>query len=225
MANRSPLDGGRALAAVALIGWLGWPVGVTAEADGGAAARPADGAAAEKVEGIEQIEEIQAVEEVEVVEPASAAAAPAGFGWAEALGRLHPLAVHLPIGWLLALLLFDLGGLVFGRPGLERAGLWLVVLSAAAALPAVLSGLLRAAELGARGAGGPLLVDHRNWMLATAALVVIAAGLRLGRRNRLPGPWRWAYLGLIAVACGALIWGGHLGGQLVYGQDFLKLPA
>jgi hypothetical protein len=69
-----------------------------------------------------------------------------------------------------------------------------------------------------------LLVDHRNWMLATAALVVIAAGLRLGRRNRLPGPWRWAYLGLIAAACGTLIWGGHLGGQLVYGQDFLKLP-
>jgi uncharacterized membrane protein len=174
----------------------------------------------------DDVEEVEDVEPVEVVQPTAVGgdtAATAGPGLVEYVGRLHPLLVHLPIGWLLALVLFDLAGLVFGREGFARAGFWLLVLTVAAAIPAVITGLLRADELADKGAQSPLFADHRNLMLTVTGLCIVALGVRIARRKVLDGAWRWIYLIILLSAAGLMAWGGHLGGQLVYGQDYLPL--
>lgn len=205
----------RARALLALIAGL-LLIGPPSQADGG----PPVDANAEDVEGIEEIEEVEPVEVVDVT-PSGGAATSGGPGFIEYAGRLHPMAVHLPIGWLLALVLFDLAGLVFGREGYTKTGFWLLVLTVAAAVPAVITGLLRADELMAKGAQSPLMADHRNLMLTVTGLCVAALGVRVFRRKVLDGAWRWLYLALLLSAAGLMAWGGHLGGQLVYGENFL----
>ena len=45
--------------------------------------------------------------------------------------------------------------------------------------------------------------------------------IRLARRNKLEGALRWIYLLLLIIASVVVGFGGHLGGQLVYGEQHL----
>lgn len=144
--------------------------------------------------------------------------APPKLGWSQLLGRLHPLLVHLPIGWLLLLLLVELGAL---RPaagaGWQRLGRGLLLATLLVVLPAVVSGLVRASAL----PPDPLMTLHRNVMLALVALLALALPLRLGGGERPPHWRRLGYLALLFGAVALLLWGGHLGGILVRGPNYL----
>lgn len=134
------------------------------------------------------------------------------------VGRLHPLLVHLPIGWLLLLLLVELAALRRAAgEGWQRLGRGLLVATLLVALPAVVSGLLRADALPPE----PLMNLHRNVMLGLVGLLVVALPLRLGGGAKPPLGRRLGYLALLAAAVCLLLWGGHLGGVLVRGPNYL----
>ncbi len=171
------------------------------------------------------------VEETEV-KPVAAPTAPAAKGGAEVaprlaptqlVGRLHPIFVHLPIGWLTLLVLLELAALVRRRDEGDRFRLALLVLALASCLPAVVSGLLRADEVTslARDSVG-LVTLHRNLMFAVSGATALALALRLGLgRPRLAGAARALYLVVLLAAAALLVYGAHLGGKLVFGERYL----
>lgn len=130
------------------------------------------------------------------------------------LGRLHPVAVHLPIGIFLLLAVVELAGRFFPGPRLNAGQrTWVLSVGLACALATALCGWLLAAE-GGYEAG---LLDRHRWLgLAFAAL---AAGLlAVRRRPRIYAP-------ALLVTTLTLLAAGHGGGTLTHGEDFLRPTA
>jgi uncharacterized membrane protein len=134
-------------------------------------------------------------------------------------GRFHAAAVHIPIGWALLAVMFEC--VVFGlkRLAFERISFAILVLADLSFVPAVVSGLLRVKEFNSEQVADALL--HRNFMLIAWAVVTAAIGIRLILKHRLFGAWRFGYLTLLLALMAVIAYGGHLGGRLVYGDDYL----
>lgn len=166
-------------------------------------------------------EEVEEVEEVQVKPvPTSGGAATARPGAADLAGRLHPLLVHFPIAWLLLLLLLDLVTFGLGRRTWERAGQWLLLLTALSFAAAVVTGLLRASGMQVEGSVAERLSQHRAAALVAGGACLVAAALR--RLAPIRGRARAAvYLLLVGLAVLAVLVAGHLGGKMVYGEDYL----
>lgn len=176
------------------------------------------------VEDADEVEEVEEVEEVVAVTGAATTAASSRWDAAlQLVGRLHPLAVHFPIAWLVLLLLGE--ALALRRRAGEAAawpcsGLALLVLSVLSAVPAVVTGLIRAATLGA-GADVAAVTSHRNVALAAVTAAGVALVLRgWYRRAPLKGV-KGAYLVSLGAAVILVGVAGHLGGELVFGRDYL----
>ncbi len=176
----------------------------------------ATASAHEKQEHPPQKEEAGEVgEEVAVSE-----AEPPALDFSTLYARLHPSLVHFPLGWLLLALIFDVATFALRREHFARAGHVTLIVAAVAFLPAVTSGLVYLSmenepeEIAA-------IVRHRNVILAAFGALLAALALRLAKRSALAGPSRWAYLGLMVAAVLLASVGGHLGGELVHGEDYL----
>ncbi|HED64303.1 MAG TPA: hypothetical protein ENJ09_01990 [Planctomycetes bacterium] len=133
------------------------------------------------------------------------------------LGRLHPSVVHFPIALLVVAALL---GILGARRPTSDAVLVLVRLGAIAAIVAAGLGWLFAEhDPPARGLRDALLW-HR-WAGVGTAVLAVAATISVGRARRAgkPAP----VLALLVVAIG-VSWTGHLGGTMVYGEDFLTEP-
>jgi uncharacterized membrane protein len=171
------------------------------------------GRAADAAPTIEQLNDVQ------VVSPAETGGKPSGLG--DLIGRLHPALVHFPIACLVALAFVDFVGLVLRREAWRRAGMVVLIATAASLVPAAATGLLRAAYMPTDAAEHALLVTHRALNFTMAGLVVAALVLRAARRNQLQGAWRIAYLALVFVATGLVLVAADFGGRMVYGPDYL----
>jgi uncharacterized membrane protein len=133
------------------------------------------------------------------------------------LGRLHPLLVHFPIALLLVA-----AALTFLGARRERWASAVGVCLALGALGAVAaagSGWLNAAHDSQPRSLEETLFWHRWCGVATAVLSVIAwygarptTRLALARRTSRPA---------LLAAVATIVWGGHLGGELVYGEGYL----
>ena len=138
------------------------------------------------------------------------------------IGRLHPSLVHFPIAWLLLVLLVDAGTFFFSRRTWEKAGLLLLSAAAVSFVPAIATGLIRHSTHGETDQESlALILLDRNLMLAAAAACVLAFGIRIWRRKQLAGGIKALYLALIVTACALIALGGHLGGKVVFGPDYL----
>jgi uncharacterized membrane protein len=135
------------------------------------------------------------------------------------IGRLHPLAVHLPIGWLVLLLLAELWGIVRKGDFWRRATLVLLVLTAVSIVPGIVTGLIRHSTHGGDD-NAALILIHRNLIFGMAGLIAAALALRLWKKT-LVGPLKLVYLTLILAATALMTAGAHLGGKAVYGPDYL----
>jgi mono/diheme cytochrome c family protein len=129
------------------------------------------------------------------------------------LGRFHTLAIHLPIGVLLAVAAAEAVGLVSPRarerldPALDLALPFLVVTSVAAFALGILL---------ARGGGYPprLVLLHRSFTLA--AVIGSAGCLTAWVLKR-----RAAYRGALGVTVLLLTVGAHFGGAMTRGDSYL----
>jgi len=163
----------------------------------------------------EEIEEFEVIDDFEIVETEKA------LGFSELLGRLHPAMVHFPIGWITLLLLLELATVLLGRRELEPAGRWVLALGILGFLPALATGFLRADQFTvSAGIDSPVFL-HRNLALLTLLICVAALALRWKAGKTLGGAMRWAYLTLVAMAVLLIGYVGHLGGKMVYGENFL----
>ena len=140
------------------------------------------------------------------------------------VGRLHPLAVHLPIGFLLLAVILE--GAALWRPLLRvrHAVPFVLVLGAASAVVAVLAGYLLAAT---GGYDGPTVFWHKWLGIGVAIAAVSAVALWHSNRLRPSRPLRLAYTGSLLASAALLIAAGHLGGNLARGPEFLTeyMPA
>ena len=158
-------------------------------------------------------EEIEEVAEVQVAQKTPGA-------W-QVLGRMHPAVVHFPIGWLALTFLLDLLAWAFRKADLQKASFHALGATLLSFPPAAISGYLRADELTGASAMPALMAWHRNLNLLAAAICLTAFLLRFWKKNDLQRKARWAYLALLTCALLVLTVGGHLGGKMVFGPDYL----
>ena len=138
------------------------------------------------------------------------------------LGQFHPVAVHLPIGLLLAAALAEALFVWTRAEWLAGAARFSVLLGAAAAAGAASLGWLNAMSANYDGDLAKVLEYHRWLGTGTAGLAVVVALLSEVQRHRLAIVWRMAYrLGLL-LAAAAVGLTGHFGGMLVYGVDYFR---
>ncbi len=141
----------------------------------------------------------------------------------EAFGRTHPLAVHLPIGLVLGAFIVESLRVLQRRntaSPFTPVALWLGALGSVAA---TVTGLAFAEEHG----GGDDLFWHR-WLgiLTTVALLGLAW---MASRATRPGKDDAAQVTPVLrgslLACTLLLaWVGHLGGNMVWGEDYVLEP-
>lgn len=204
----------RTLAAVVLAGLLGLVMAGPLVAQTGQASEAAASTVPEAP--------APAVEEIEIIDTgddAPAGPGPAGF-W-DFVGRLHHGVVHLPIGWLLLMVLLDIAAFGFNRRAAEDVGLWTLGLTVLSFVPGIVTGMLRAAHLREAPEIAVLVGQHQAMIFITFGLAALAFGVRWLNRERLVGAVRGAYLTLIGLAAGLMLVAGHWGGRIVFGPDFL----
>jgi uncharacterized membrane protein len=170
---------------------------------------------------VEEVEEVEVVAESPVGAVPSDAAFNSSFSLSRVIGRNHPALVHIAIGMLVALVLVELLSMI--RPGLDmgKSGMVLSIVTAFSFIPAAVSGLIRAGEVFADRPPSPLMLEHRNLMIAAFSACLAAAVIRWVKKDALKGKLRLLYLGLVVLSLLLTGLGGHHGGQLVYGENYL----
>jgi uncharacterized membrane protein len=139
--------------------------------------------------------------------------------WQQFLGRFHPLAVHLPIGFLLLVPLLEIAGAF--RPALREAAGFVLALAFASSVLALTLGMLLAYG---SGNTGTLVTRH---MAGGIALTIGLLCCSLAR------PW-WIqrsvpifYPALLACMMPLLFWTADQGGSITHGSNYLTayMPA
>jgi uncharacterized membrane protein len=133
---------------------------------------------------------------------------------AQAVGRFHPLIVHLPIALLALVPVLELAGRSPRRTHLRSSAGFVLDLAVVATFVAAIDGWLLARSGGYAGA---LVVRHLWGGVGLAAIGLAAAGLR-GERDGRPG---LAYHLVLLAALGTLLWTSHQGGSLTHGEGYL----
>lgn len=134
------------------------------------------------------------------------------------LGRFHPILVHLPIGFLLALLLLEAFDLFIRSAVLHHSTYIMAWLAAGAALVAVGAGILLAYP---GNYSHELLFWHRWLGVLTAVCAVWILAWKIGRSPRAPHGWSFVYHPLLVLTAAILAGAGHYGGSLTHGSDYL----
>jgi uncharacterized membrane protein len=158
---------------------------------------------------------IEELEEITVVVPEKA------IGFWEILGRLHPAVVHFPIGWLMMVVIIDMVAFILGKDEWASWGLYVLIGTVLSFAPAIFTGFLNASSLSPDSPSLSLMETHRNLNLLVAVLCAAALVLRIKKGNALEGGSKWSYLGLILISAALLALSGHIGGKMVFGENYL----
>lgn len=132
------------------------------------------------------------------------------------LGRFHPSLVHLPIGILLAVVAIEVGARWPRFSGARGAVPLLLLVGAWSALAAGIVGLLLAGP----DHDADALWWHKRLGLAVAVFAVVAYALAQRRSGPEANLGR-AYPAALVLTALALLFGGHLGGELTHGEGYL----
>jgi uncharacterized membrane protein len=133
--------------------------------------------------------------------------------WQQFLGRFHPLAVHLPIGFLLLVPVLEIGGRF--RPALREAAAIVLRCAVVCSVAAVVLGMLLA------HGGGFTHEAVRGHMWAGLFLTFAVFISALIRPSWVSGRNSWLYPTLLVSVLLLTAWTGHQGGALTYGKTYL----
>lgn len=137
------------------------------------------------------------------------------------IGRLHVVMIHLPIGLAMAAVLAEgLWGLT-KRAFFAKAGLYCLILAAATAIPAVVTGHEHLENEAYTGTLAEIAETHEALGFLTLTVLIAAVAVRL-LGGRLP---RWVFFVVyvpLLVGVAALVTAtGHYGGMLTHGVNYL----
>jgi uncharacterized membrane protein len=140
--------------------------------------------------------------------------------------ELHPFVVHFAVGLLLASSLCDVIGLLSHREQPLITGKWMTILGSAAAVLAMLTGLLARESLGPHSAAGEALLHlHQALGFVVAGLWVPIAFWRASVKPPLPVRLRTVYLALAFAAAAGVLFQAGLGTTLVYAHGLGLTPS
>jgi uncharacterized membrane protein len=154
-----------------------------------------------------------------VVTVAVLAAPPDGVergDFAQFVGRFHPLAVHLPIAFVLLAAVWELAGFVGSAKHLKESAGFVLGLAAASALLAIVLGWLLAWS---GGYHGRVVTRHMWGGVSLAAVLLIACALRNWNSK--------LYASSLIMVVALMTWTSDQGGKLTHGPSFLTehMPA
>ncbi|MBN8419971.1 MAG: hypothetical protein J0L73_13720 [Verrucomicrobia bacterium] len=135
------------------------------------------------------------------------------------IGRFHPIFLHLPVGILGVLCLFEL--ICSTRRGERKFGeasLLMLIIGAAGAVFAVFAGIMLSREGGYVGGNFSL---HQTMGLLGTAGVLIALVIRLMGMGRGSMELLNAYRAVYFLSFGIMGLGAHFGGNMSHGNKFL----
>jgi uncharacterized membrane protein len=133
------------------------------------------------------------------------------------LGRLHPLLIHFPIALVIMAVAAEAAAI------LTRDRRWrsVAVVNLVAAAPLAVLSAVAGWCLAQSVEPTPLLEWHRWTGTIAAGLTLAAAAAAGGRDSSAAAPWVYRVALLVAAALVAAA--GHLGGAMVWGEEFLHL--
>lgn len=158
-------------------------------------------------------EEIFELAEFEVVERNSDQ-----WTLAKILGHLHPAVIHMPIAWLMLLFLIEFVNLTLHQTWLNRPGYYLLILTTCSFAPALITGFV---NLSQQTSINPIALQHRNTAITCLILCALALAIRVRQKTHLKNTIAWIYLIVIFTAVALVGLTGHLGGKLVFGENYL----
>ncbi|MGB7159930.1 MAG: c-type cytochrome domain-containing protein, partial [Tepidisphaeraceae bacterium] len=126
-------------------------------------------------------------------------------------GRLHPLVVHLPIGFLVVLAALEVVRWFKRFRGAAEARTVVLALLVLSSIAAVVFGLMLAEE---GGYNADLLFWHK-WMGIGLAVGCIATAVAFWSKSR------WLYALFLLVTLGLLVPSTHFGGSMTHGSDYV----
>jgi uncharacterized membrane protein len=143
------------------------------------------------------------------------------WGWV-LLGRLHPLVVHFPIGLLTIAAVIEGLHLLRRRSVPSEAGTYCLAFGVAGAIVSASLGTLNAGHQTITGEAAVTLERHQamGWIAVIAAVAALGAGQMARRAGKVRAVA--VYLGLVFATSAVVGATGHLGGELVYGSDYLS---
>ncbi|OYW70858.1 MAG: hypothetical protein B7Z37_29450 [Verrucomicrobia bacterium 12-59-8] len=135
------------------------------------------------------------------------------------IGRFHPIFLHMPVGVLGVLVLFEL--ICSTRRGEQKFGeasLLMLIFGAIGAVLAVFAGIMLSREGGYVGGNFSL---HQTMGLLGTAGVLIALVVRLMGMGRNSMELLNAYRAVYFISFGIMGLGAHFGGNMSHGNKFL----
>lgn len=160
------------------------------------------------------------------------------FSWVE----LHGAITHLPLAFLLAVPVFEIGAAALRKPEWRIVSFWLLAAGVLLAIPALITGWITAGDLGFTGAGAhppALFAWHRLAAFVTTGLAALLLFWRIrngeghtgvaGSGQVRSGQARPTSTALAVLAALTALTTGFLGGRMVFGAGrgagFAPLPA
>jgi len=131
-------------------------------------------------------------------------------------GRLHPVVVHLPIGFLLLAVLLDLAAWKARFQHLRQAVPFVLFLGFLSAVVACLFGYL----LSLTGDYNDVLLNRHK---VSGIALAVGAGILLWIRIRINNFSLRIFSGLLVGLMVLISYSGHQGGNLTHGSDYLSL--
>lgn len=126
----------------------------------------------------------------------------------------HPMFVHFPIAYYLAVLVFDVMTRLDANPGLVQAGTFLLVGAALATLILVITGLVDYLSMVPGSSKRKIGTRHLVANVAAAGFFLTALVLRWGERTAAQADTLWIVLE--AIGFGIVSVAQYFGGVLVY---------
>ena len=150
--------------------------------------------------------------------------APSQPGLLQSLGRFHPALVHIPIGWMVMVFLLDIGAFILKRTELEKCGYYALIATVLSFIPALITGLLNATHEPRMDPEELSNITMHKHIIFTMAIFAIAAlVVRISKRNVLTGKTKLAYLLFILIAVILIAAAGHIGGEIVFGENYFPI--